>query len=411
MSIDRPFPISQDEVLNLLGYEAYLKEKQAISPFCCTAQDVDPLLFLYYQRSQRWNAGFHPLQKWDIRNLNSIEKALLAALLKDCDPKAVESVLSDKKAINTLFRVHVFAQMTALFQRDFLYVKKTRGALTPSYACMYNVNQAGIEIILVLNRIYKGPSKKVYQAIHMKRGDHLAITMWPHNTTNLREVRLPYYLQMHSSNFLMPPYEKILQVGKLKGGIKLIAVGELYESNCLEKGMFFTSKIQAFLAALKGVQYMHELGWAHCDIKPDNIFVTFKHSFVLADYGYSCPLKQLNAAGTNYYAAPETFSFGAATEASDVWQIGVTGLALLGYPVNDDALLEAKRTGPLSDEFIGERVRSWKAIRAARLKKIKVSKDHQTFFDVCVSCLKVNPSDRPSISTLIKQVEPLLNSD
>lgn len=77
------------------------------------------------------------------------------------------------------------------------------------------------------------------------------------------------------------------------------------------------------------LRHMHALGVAHRDVKPDNILVT-GDTFVLCDFHIS---QQTDVpavpCGTEAYAAPELFVFGASNDPvpTDIWSAGVTLLA------------------------------------------------------------------------------------
>lgn len=79
---------------------------------------------------------------------------------------------------------------------------------------------------------------------------------------------------------------------------------------------------------LKGLEYLHEQGLLHNDIKPSNILLGNDGDFLLADYGISCVCTGGSAvpAPTSYilHRAPETAATGTISFLSDIYQVGMT---------------------------------------------------------------------------------------
>jgi serine/threonine protein kinase len=74
---------------------------------------------------------------------------------------------------------------------------------------------------------------------------------------------------------------------------------------------------------------LHEQGWVHCDVKPDNVHVAPNGHATLCDLGLASPLDPIRRAGallagTPAYMPPEAFTSGAhATAATDSYGLGI----------------------------------------------------------------------------------------
>lgn len=77
---------------------------------------------------------------------------------------------------------------------------------------------------------------------------------------------------------------------------------------------------------MMGLRTVHELGFIHRDIKPDNLLVTSEGMLKIADFGWCCTIAEAptSLAGTFQYMAPEVLSNAPQTVQADVWSAGVT---------------------------------------------------------------------------------------
>ncbi|HYN06141.1 MAG TPA: protein kinase [Vicinamibacterales bacterium] len=117
----------------------------------------------------------------------------------------------------------------------------------------------------------------------------------------------------------------------------------------LKSGRAFTPDevVHIGLELARAVAAVHAAGLLHRDIKAQNVMRADDGRIVLMDFGSGRELDDDRQAlsGTPVYLAPELFSGGAATVASDVYSLGVLLFHLLtgSYPVNEATLGELQR--------------------------------------------------------------------
>jgi serine/threonine protein kinase len=125
---------------------------------------------------------------------------------------------------------------------------------------------------------------------------------------------------------------------------------------------------------VKGLNHLHRQGLAHGGIRPENLLRDVLGSVMVADYAIS----GLLSAPTAYYNAPEMQSTQpVATQAADVWALGVTFYALLAGRVpfhgnTRDATMTAARHEELT--FPSCFPAEWKLLVAAMLQKNPVDR-------------------------------------
>ncbi|CAE7214908.1 CUV [Symbiodinium pilosum] len=75
-----------------------------------------------------------------------------------------------------------------------------------------------------------------------------------------------------------------------------------------------------------GLRYVHQLGFIHRDIKPDNLLCSSDGLLRIADFGWCCLQKDAPTclAGTLQYMAPEVLANEKQTVKADVWSAGLT---------------------------------------------------------------------------------------
>lgn len=106
--------------------------------------------------------------------------------------------------------------------------------------------------------------------------------------------------------------------------------------------------LDLFIQACEGLKHMHERGYVHADMKPNNIIVCDGRVAKIIDLGQSCKIGTVKERiqGTPDYIAPEQVHRRAITPRTDVYNFGATLYWVLGgeniptaLAMNPDALV------------------------------------------------------------------------
>ena len=84
--------------------------------------------------------------------------------------------------------------------------------------------------------------------------------------------------------------------------------------------------VRAFVGAGEALQALHEYGYVHCDLKPNNILLDPHGAVKVIDFGQACPAgtAKKRIQGTPDFIAPEQVKCEPVTVATDVFNFGAT---------------------------------------------------------------------------------------
>ncbi|KAK4138010.1 hypothetical protein BT67DRAFT_439232 [Trichocladium antarcticum] len=186
--------------------------------------------------------------------------------------------------------------------------------------------------------IGKGAFGSVYKAFNWGTGEAVAVKQIklvdvPRSELRMIEVEIDLLKNLHHDNI-------VKYIGFVKSADCLNIILEYCENGslhsiCKAYGKFPENLVGVYMTqVLQGLQYLHDQGVIHRDIKGANILTTKDGTVKLADFGVSTstlagPDKEAQVVGTPYWMAPEIIQLSGATSSSDIWSVGCTVIELL----------------------------------------------------------------------------------
>ncbi|KAI8306436.1 Cytokinesis protein [Colletotrichum sp. SAR11_59] len=223
----------------------------------------------------------------------------------------------------------------------------------------------------------KGAFGSVYKAFNWGTGEAVAVKQikladLPKSELRMIESEIDLLKNLHHDNI-------VKYIGFVKSADCLNIILEYCENGslhsiCKSYGKFPENLVGVYTTqVLQGLQYLHDQGVIHRDIKGANILTTKDGKVKLADFGVSTSTlaggqdKEAQVVGTPYWMAPEIIQLSGASPASDIWSVGCTVIELLqGRPpyhnlaampalfaiVNDDHPPLPEGISPASRDFL-----------------------------------------------------------
>lgn len=273
--------------------------------------------------------------------------------------KVAESLLKSKEkisesaSIEELSRIWVaFEEGTSNHKKAMKQMKKctVKGSLfvcrrTPSINKYYELGallgspgQYGIckEAVCIDPKSKSYKKKFAVKAINKRKYNDKKLT---HNFFNELRAETHLLSAAHDHPNIITYHQVFEDVGHLYIVMDHCGGGELFDRISRDQKFSERTAARIFRQMMSSLYYIHSLGIAHCDLKPENFIFENGNDdsrILLIDFGMAKIVqwreyhKTIN--GTPYYIAPEVLS-GKYNEACDMWSMGVILFVMVfGFP-------------------------------------------------------------------------------
>jgi serine/threonine-protein kinase len=183
----------------------------------------------------------------------------------------------------------------------------------------------------VLGTLGYGARSTIY-AVHDKDARQFALKRVVRNNAQdqryLDQAEAEYEIARRFTHPNLRRIYKLFRQRRLIRVTEIFVLMELVEGTTMEqyRTRDMLSLCRMFQQVAMALHEMHEGGYVHCDIKPNNIIVTADDMVKIIDFGQSCPIGTVKERiqGTPDYIAPEQVKRKQITPATDVFNLGAT---------------------------------------------------------------------------------------
>lgn len=187
----------------------------------------------------------------------------------------------------------------------------------------------------ILHKVGEGGMGIIYKAEHCTLRQVVAIKALPGSLSCKTEIRERFLREATiQAKISHPNIVNVLNFFESEGNCYIVieyVEGETLEAMIKRLGLIPPERcVSLFRQILAGIQYAHEKGVVHRDIKPGNIMVTSDGTVKIMDFGIAKMAGGANLTragvkvGTVWYMSPEQVKGMPATVASDIYSLGVT---------------------------------------------------------------------------------------
>lgn len=188
----------------------------------------------------------------------------------------------------------------------------------------------------MIHRIGKGAGAVIYSATQADQRRKVAVKhVVRHNPRDDRLLEQAENEFEVSRNLKHPFLRRSLDMIRVRRWLKtreLFLIMELVDGQRLdelyaaERPRDYVAVTRLFGHVAEGLQALHQAGFAHADIKPNNILIESGGLPKIIDFGQSCRLGHTKERiqGTPDYIAPEQVSLGPIDQRTDIYNLGAT---------------------------------------------------------------------------------------
>lgn len=263
---------------------------------------------------------------------------------------------------------------------------RKKGDLIEGYRILAELGRGAASIIYL---VQDPKTKQVWALKHVQKNN-------PKEQRFLDQTEAEYKVAQELKHKGIRRIPKMIKVGKFLSVRELVLIMELVDGVSLDMQppKTFEDAVGVFHQAADAMAFMHETGFVHADMKPNNIVVDDENIAKLIDLGQSCKVGTVKERiqGTPDYIAPEQVHRRPITGLTDVYNLGATMYWVLTRQHIPTALAKGDSlVGSLDDNLME------KPTPAIELNK----KIHPKLDELIMQCVEIDPANRPESMRLV----------
>ncbi|AQT67967.1 Serine/threonine-protein kinase PrkC [Anaerohalosphaera lusitana] len=264
-----------------------------------------------------------------------------------------------------------------------------------------------IDGFTIIRKLGTGARSVIYLAKDDMTGNTIALKRAflekPEDTRIFEQIEKEYKVARQLDHPHIRKCYKLIKRRKLLRVNEVLLSMEMFEGKPLEDspGLSLGDVILIFRMVATALNYMHQRGFVHCDIKPNNILIDGKGGLKVIDLGQSCKLGEIKQRiqGTPDYIAPEQVKRQHLSHRTDIFNLGATMYwALTGK--NVPTLI------PKNMDFATQVLQRREEFRAPHEIYRKIPR---SLSQLVLDCVEEKPADRPeSMSSIVSRLDKLI---
>ncbi|MBN1787368.1 MAG: serine/threonine protein kinase [Sedimentisphaerales bacterium] len=259
----------------------------------------------------------------------------------------------------------------------------------------------------IIRKLGTGARSIIYLALDEETGNTIALKRAiyekPEDTRIFEQITNEYKVSKVVQHPYLRKCGKLIKIRKMLQVKELLLTMEMFEGESLEKSrnLSLGDVLLVFRMVATGLNAMHQQGYIHCDIKPNNILISESGAIKIIDLGQGCKIGTIKPRiqGTPDYIAPEQVKRMHLDGRTDIFNLGATMYwAMTGKNVptlipqtNDLSAMLGQRDFPAPHQLY-------------RRIPLGVSK-------IVMDCVKEEPEQRPSsMAQVISRLDLLIHN-
>jgi serine/threonine protein kinase len=204
----------------------------------------------------------------------------------------------------------------------------------------------------ILGRLGKGARSTIYRATDDEDGSEVALKRVvlekPEDARVFEQTETEFKIASRIDHPYIRKCFKLQKIRSLFRVREILLSMELFDGQTLEEcpGLSLGDVLLIFRMVATGLNAIHQAGFIHCDMKPNNILLNRSGAIKIIDLGQSCRIGTTKSRiqGTPDYIAPEQVKRLPLGPKTDIFNLGATMYwALTGK--NVPTLIPARKTG------------------------------------------------------------------